>query len=101
MNSLVSAKSALPIDYYSLPFCRPAKIVSSAENLGEVLRGDRIYNSLYQARPVARQRSVRLGVGYSRTALPLGWRGRALTRQRRRASRRQPAEARRMPTRPG
>ena len=50
MNSLVSAKSALPIEYYSLPFCRPAKIVSSAENLGEVLRGDRIYNSLYQAR---------------------------------------------------
>ena len=30
---------------------RPAKIVSSAENLGEVLRGDRIYNSLYQVRP--------------------------------------------------
>ena len=50
MNSLVSAKSALPIEYYSLPFCRPAKIVSSAENLGEVLRGDRIYNSLYQVR---------------------------------------------------
>jgi transmembrane 9 superfamily protein 2/4 len=50
VNSLVSAKSALPIEYYSLPFCRPAKIVSSAENLGEVLRGDRIYNSLYQAR---------------------------------------------------
>ena len=35
VNSLVSAKSALPIEYYSLPFCRPAKIVSSAENLGE------------------------------------------------------------------
>ena len=50
VNSLVSAKSALPIEYYSLPFCRPAKIVSSAENLGEVLRGDRIYNSLYQVR---------------------------------------------------
>ncbi len=56
VNSLVSAKSALPIEYYSLPFCRPAKIVSSAENLGEVLRGDRIYNSLYQVRRPLRQR---------------------------------------------
>lgn len=34
--------------YYSLPYCRPEKIVQSAENLGEVLRGDRIENSLYQ-----------------------------------------------------
>ena len=38
----------LPYDYYSLPYCRPDKIVSSAENLGEVLRGDRIENSPYQ-----------------------------------------------------
>lgn len=37
----------LPYQYYSLPYCRPAKIVSSAENLGEVLRGDRIENSPY------------------------------------------------------
>jgi hypothetical protein len=58
----VSAKSALPIEYYSLPFCRPAKIVSSAENLGEVLRGDRIYNSLYQARAEKRVRVRRVGL---------------------------------------
>lgn len=37
----------LPYEYYSLPYCRPEKIVSSAENLGEVLRGDRIENSPY------------------------------------------------------
>ena len=48
MNSLTSDKTALPFEYYSLPFCQPPVIVSSAENLGEVLRGDRIFNSLYQ-----------------------------------------------------
>lgn len=40
----------LPYEYYSLPYCRPAKILSSAENLGEVLRGDRIENSPYEVR---------------------------------------------------
>ena len=48
MNSLTSDKTALSFEYYSLPFCQPPVIVSSAENLGEVLRGDRIFNSLYQ-----------------------------------------------------
>lgn len=48
VNSLTSDKTALPFEYYSLPFCQPPVIVSSAENLGEVLRGDRIFNSLYQ-----------------------------------------------------
>ena len=38
----------LPYEYYSLPYCRPEKIIASAENLGEVLRGDRIDNSPYQ-----------------------------------------------------
>ena len=48
VNSLTSDKTALPFEYYSLPYCQPGEIVSSAENLGEVLRGDRIFNSLYQ-----------------------------------------------------
>uniref|UniRef100_A0A0D9WSN9 Transmembrane 9 superfamily member n=1 Tax=Leersia perrieri TaxID=77586 RepID=A0A0D9WSN9_9ORYZ len=47
VNQLSSIKTQLPYSYYSLPFCRPATIVDSAENLGEVLRGDRIENSLY------------------------------------------------------
>lgn len=42
----MSAKN-LPYQYYSLPYCRPEKIVPSAENLGELLRGDRILNSPY------------------------------------------------------
>ncbi len=49
VNSLTSDKTALPLEYYKLSFCQPARIQSSAENLGEVLRGDRIFNSLYQA----------------------------------------------------
>jgi len=48
VNKLSSVKTQLPYEYYSLPYCRPEKIVPFAENLGEVLRGDRIENSLYQ-----------------------------------------------------
>ena len=47
VNKLMSVKN-LPYEYDSLPYCRPDKIVSSAENLGEVLRGDRIENSAYE-----------------------------------------------------
>ncbi|OIV96455.1 hypothetical protein TanjilG_07847 [Lupinus angustifolius] len=47
VNKLTSIKTQLPYTYYSLPYCNPAKIQDSAENLGEVLRGDRIENSLY------------------------------------------------------
>ncbi|KAE8687482.1 Transmembrane 9 superfamily member 8 [Hibiscus syriacus] len=47
VNKLTSIKTQLPYSYYSLPFCAPKKIVDSAENLGEVLRGDRIENSPY------------------------------------------------------
>ncbi|KAF5748119.1 hypothetical protein HS088_TW04G00069 [Tripterygium wilfordii] len=47
VNKLTSTKTQLPYSYYSLPYCRPKKIIDSAENLGEVLRGDRIENSPY------------------------------------------------------
>ncbi|KAK7377120.1 hypothetical protein VNO80_02540 [Phaseolus coccineus] len=47
VNKLTSTKTQLPYTYYSLPYCPPEKIVDSAENLGEVLRGDRIENSRY------------------------------------------------------
>ena len=48
VNKLSSTKTQLPYEYYSIPYCRPEKIVSNAENLGEVLRGDRIENSPYE-----------------------------------------------------
>ena len=48
VNKLTSVHTQLPYEYYSLPYCRPDKIESSAENLGEVLRGDRIETSPYE-----------------------------------------------------
>jgi len=50
VNKLSSTKTQLPYDYYFLSYCKPQKIVNSAENLGEVLRGDRIENSVYNVR---------------------------------------------------
>lgn len=48
MNKLSSTKTQLPYDYYFLKYCKPSKILNNAENLGEVLRGDRIENSVYE-----------------------------------------------------
>ncbi|XP_024385064.1 transmembrane 9 superfamily member 7 [Physcomitrium patens] len=47
VNKLTSTKTQLPYEYYSLDYCTPKKIENMAENLGEVLRGDRIENSPY------------------------------------------------------
>ncbi|XP_047941293.1 transmembrane 9 superfamily member 8-like [Salvia hispanica] len=47
VNKLTSIKTQLPYSYYSIPYCRPNTIIDSRENLGEVLRGDRIENSRY------------------------------------------------------
>ncbi|KAG0455875.1 hypothetical protein HPP92_023663 [Vanilla planifolia] len=47
VNKLSSTKTQLPYEYYFLDYCKPSKIMNSAENLGEVLRGDRIENSVY------------------------------------------------------
>jgi len=47
---MTSSKTQLPYEYYSLKFCRPSKIEYQSENLGEVLRGDRIVNTPYEAK---------------------------------------------------
>lgn len=48
VNKLVSAKTQLPYPYYSLAFCNPPEGVKDmAENLGEILLGDKIENSPY------------------------------------------------------
>jgi transmembrane 9 superfamily member 2/4 len=48
VNKMTSTKTLLPLDYYSLPFCRPENGVKrDDENLGEILSGDRIENSPY------------------------------------------------------
>ncbi|KAL9281222.1 Transmembrane 9 superfamily member 11 [Arabidopsis thaliana] len=51
VNSLTSIETEMPFSYYSLPFCKPSEgIKDSAENLGELLMGDRIENSPYRFR---------------------------------------------------
>ena len=49
---LTSLRTQLPYAYYSLPFCRPKddKFEYKSENLGEVLRGDRIVNTPYRVK---------------------------------------------------
>ncbi|KAF8821164.1 EMP/nonaspanin domain family protein [Cardiosporidium cionae] len=49
VNSLSSISTQVPYDYYYAPYPRPEKIVSDAENLGEILTGDTSQNSLYEA----------------------------------------------------
>ncbi|GMP35521.1 hypothetical protein CsSME_00007919 [Camellia sinensis var. sinensis] len=49
VNSLTSIDTEMPFSYYSLPFCKPEEgVKDSAENLGELLMGDRIENSPYR-----------------------------------------------------
>ncbi|GJS83901.1 transmembrane 9 superfamily member 11 [Tanacetum coccineum] len=49
VNSLTSIDTEIPYGYYTLPFCKPLEgIKDSAENLGELLMGDRIENSPYR-----------------------------------------------------
>ena len=45
---MTSSITQLPYDYYSLNFCKPINgTVYKTENLGEILRGDRIVNTAY------------------------------------------------------
>lgn len=45
-RKLASPKN-LALDFYSLKFCKPKQTYNSAGNLGELLFGDNIQNSLY------------------------------------------------------
>ena len=47
VNKLTSLKNLIPYDHYSLPFCAPEAIKSEWENIGELVQGERIENSLY------------------------------------------------------
>jgi len=48
VNKLESVETQLPYAYYDLPFCQPEAIALAAENLGEVLTGEVIENSVFQ-----------------------------------------------------
>jgi len=50
VNKLTSVKTQLPYRNYVLPYCLPTELHASAENLGEILLGDVIENSLYDVR---------------------------------------------------
>lgn len=49
---MTSSKTQLPYEYYNLPIhCKPTSgIKYKSENLGEILRGDRIVNTAYSVR---------------------------------------------------
>jgi transmembrane 9 superfamily protein 2/4 len=48
VNKLTSVHTQKSFDYYTLPFCKPESIHREAENLGQIIAGDRIENSLYE-----------------------------------------------------
>mmetsp|Transcript_23891 Transcript_23891/g.35055 ORF Transcript_23891/g.35055 Transcript_23891/m.35055 type:complete len:644 (+) Transcript_23891:68-1999(+) len=48
VTKLTSTKTQIPYDYYALPYCKPKHAREQSENLGEVLSGDRIENSVYR-----------------------------------------------------
>jgi transmembrane 9 superfamily member 2/4 len=48
VTKLTSTKTQIPYDYYSLPFCKPKHEKEESENLGEMLSGDKIENSVYK-----------------------------------------------------
>lgn len=48
VNKIESTVTQLSYRYYDLPFCMPEEVEDENENLGEILAGDRIENSLYK-----------------------------------------------------
>jgi transmembrane 9 superfamily protein 2/4 len=59
---LDSTQTLLPYRYYDLPFCRPDKVKDMADNLGEILVGDRIENSLFDLDALVNVRCKKLCV---------------------------------------
>jgi len=48
VTKLTSTKTQMPYDYYSLPFCPPTSKQLEKENLGQLVSGERIENSVYK-----------------------------------------------------
>jgi len=47
VNKITSTKTLVPYEYYYLPFCKPMSTNEQQENLGEIMAGDAIMDSLY------------------------------------------------------
>merc|ERR1712065_29926 len=58
VNKLTSVHTLMPLDFYSLPFCRPPNIEDAAENLGEHLTGEAIHNSAYKIGALVNEESA-------------------------------------------
>ena len=72
VNKLTSVKTQLPYDFYdALPFCRPRDVVDKNENLGEIIKGDRISNSLYRLKFLEDVACATLGEGIETEIKPL------------------------------
>lgn len=69
---MTSSRTQLPYDYYSLQFCLPKNgtLHYKSENLGEVLRGDRIVNTPYELRMTE---NLNCKILCNTKDLPLNW----------------------------
>ncbi|XP_031624226.1 transmembrane 9 superfamily member 4 [Contarinia nasturtii] len=69
---MTSTRTQLPYEYYSLHFCLPKNgtIIYKSENLGEVLRGDRIVNTPYEVRMAE---NINCKLLCNRKDQPLNW----------------------------
>lgn len=69
---MTSSRTQLPYQYYSLRFCYPKNgtLIFKSENLGEVLRGDRIVNTPYE---VQMAENVNCKLLCNQKDLPITW----------------------------
>ncbi len=61
VNSLTSFKTELPYEYYTMPFCKPpegVQRIANSANLGTVLMGLRIENSVYNFTMLVRRHAL-------------------------------------------
>lgn len=47
VNNLNSVETQLPYEHYSVAYCKPDEVAEVSENLGEIMSGERIFNSAY------------------------------------------------------
>lgn len=48
VDELTSAKTQVPLKFYQLPYCQPPVIVNQVEEIGEILKGNFLQNSLFE-----------------------------------------------------
>eukprot|EP00920_Eleutheroschizon_duboscqi_P028513 GHVT01069444.1.p1 GENE.GHVT01069444.1~~GHVT01069444.1.p1 ORF type:complete len:358 (-),score=55.65 GHVT01069444.1:1544-2617(-) len=61
VTSLSSVTTQLRFGYYELPYPQPTQLITSAENLGEILTGEKIQNSNFEIFMLTNERCKLLG----------------------------------------